>query len=405
MEPIQRRDIMKIYEKIIAIIASMSILSSSVVSCGKIEKKATPESSITNISTVDPMDLEELPRGEYEVSEVDYLGDIEHISDISPLNDNRYLVISDPSEYGDAATQKLYIADDQKSSVTEITPDLDLGVTAYYSALGTKDGRIFIAAIEPEYKDGKDPGHAWEENLPQEHIDFLFAHAQNVNYKLFELNTDGEVISENKLDFDYNSNAPISWLVCNDYWDDKLVISALIVSEKNYFDIETTDYVVNKNGGIEGNIENDIPYQGPRIKKAASDGRLCFVGTDYDADEPHDRMDFYDKDNYESSETVSVKCENFGCDKRLRGLIAGTFGHGDDLLYLSSCIGLFSYDKNGNYENIINYLDLLPEDIDETKAVVVLDDNSVFVLGSGYFINDDCRKTLVYKFKNIIAND
>ena len=106
MEPIQRRDIMKNYEKIIAIIASMTILSSSVVSCGKIEEKATPESNITNISTVDPMDLEELPRSEYEVYEVDYLGDIEHISDISPLNDNRYLVISDPSEYGDAATQK-----------------------------------------------------------------------------------------------------------------------------------------------------------------------------------------------------------------------------------------------------------------------------------------------------------
>lgn len=401
---------MKIYEKIIAISASMTILSSSVVSCGKIEEKAKPESNITNISTVDPMDLEELPRGEYEVSEVDYLSGISNITDISPLDNNRYLVISEePSgggeAYGAIKYQKLYVADDINKVVTEITPDLDLGVTAYYSALGTKDGKIFIAAIEPEYKDGEDPGYAAEENLAQEHINFLFDHAENVNYKLFELNTNGEVISESKLDFDYDSNAPISWLICNDYWDDKLVISALIVSEKNYFDIETTDYVVNKNGGIEGNIENDIPYQGPRIKKAASDGRLCFVGTDYDADEPHDRMDFYDKDNYESSETVSVKCENFGCDKRLRGLIAGTFGHGDDLLYLSSCIGLFSYDKNGNYENIINYLDLLPEDIDETKAVVVLDDNSVFVLGSGYFINDDCRKTLVYKFKNIIAND
>ena len=91
---------MKIYEKIIAIIASMTILSSSIVSCGKNEEKATSESNITNISTVDPMDLEELPRGEYKVSEVDYLGEIENITDISPLNDNQYLVISDPSEYG-----------------------------------------------------------------------------------------------------------------------------------------------------------------------------------------------------------------------------------------------------------------------------------------------------------------
>ncbi len=109
----------------------------------------------------------------------------------------------------------------------------------------------------------------------------------------------------------------------------------------------------------------------------ASDGRLCFVGTDYDADEPRERMDFYDKDNYESSETVSVKCENFDCDRREGCLIAGIFGHGDDLLYLSSGIGLFSVDKDGNCENIIDYLDLLPENIDETKAVVVLDDNSV----------------------------
>lgn len=393
---------MKIYEKIIAIIASMTILSSSVVSCGKNEEKATPES---NISTVDPMDLEELPRGEYEVSEVDYLSGISNITDISPLDNNRYLVISEePSAggeaYGAIKYQKLYVADDINKIVTEITPDLDLGVTAYYSALGTKDGRIFIAAIEPEYKDGKDPGHAAEENLPQEHINFLFNHAENVNYKLFELNTNGEVISESKLDIDYDSNAPISWLICKDYWDDKLVISALIVSEKNYWDIEITDYVVNKNGGIEGNIENDIPYQGPRIKKVASDGRLCFVGTDYDADEPHERMDFYDKDNYESSETVSVKCENFNCDRREVCLTTGTFGHGDDLLYLSSGIGLFSYDKNGKYENIINYLDLLPENIVETEDVVVLDDNSVFVLGSGYFSNDECSKNLVYKFES-----
>lgn len=86
---------MKTYEKIIAIIASMTILSSSVVSCGKIEEKATPESSISNISTVDPMELEELPRGEYEVSEVDYLSEIEDITDISPLNDsvNKYVII------------------------------------------------------------------------------------------------------------------------------------------------------------------------------------------------------------------------------------------------------------------------------------------------------------------------
>lgn len=402
MGSVQRRDIMKIYEKIIAIIASMTILSSSVVSCGKNEEKATPES---NISTVDPMDLEELPRGEYEVSEVDYLSGISNITDISPLDNNRYLVISEePSAggeaYGAIKYQKLYVADDINKIVTEITPDLDLGVTAYYSALGTKDGRIFIAAIEPEYKDGKDPGHAAEENLPQEHINFLFNHAENVNYKLFELNTNGEVISESKLDIDYDSNAPISWLICKDYWDDKLVISALIVSEKNYWDIEITDYVVNKNGGIEGNIENDIPYQGPRIKKVASDGRLCFVGTDYDADEPHERMDFYDKDNYESSETVSVKCENFNCDRREVCLTTGTFGHGDDLLYLSSGIGLFSYDKNGKYENIINYLDLLPENIVETEDVVVLDDNSVFVLGSGYFSNDECSKNLVYKFES-----
>lgn len=396
---------MKIYEKIIAISASMTILSSSVVSCGKIEEKAKPESNITNISTVDPMDLEELPRGEYEVSEVDYLSGISNITDISPLDNNRYLVISEePSgggeAYGAIKYQKLYVADDINKVVTEITPDLDLGVTAYYSALGTKDGKIFIAAIEPEYKDGEDPGYAAEENLAQEHINFLFDHAENVNYKLFELNTNGEVISENKLDIDYDSNAPISWLICNDHWDDKLVISALIVSEKNYFDIEITDYVVNKNGGIEGNIENDIPYQGPRIKKVASDGRLCFVGTDYDADEPHERMDFYDKDNYESSETVSVKCENFDCDKRSGRLIAGTLGHGDDLIYLSSGIGLFSYDKDGNYENIINYLDLLPENIVETKDVVVLDNNSIFVLGSGYFRNDECSKNLVYKFES-----
>lgn len=396
---------MKIYEKIIAISASMTILSSSVVSCGKIEEKAKPESNITNISTVDPMDLEELPRGEYEVSEVDYLSGISNITDISPLDNNRYLVISEePSgggeAYGAIKYQKLYVADDINKVVTEITPDLDLGVTAYYSALGTKDGKIFIAAIEPEYKDGEDPGYAAEENLAQEHINFLFDHAENVNYKLFELNTNGEVISENKLDIDYDSNAPISWLICNDHWDDKLVISALIVNEKDYWDIEITDYVVNKNGGIEGNIENDIPYQGPRIKKVASDGRLCFVGTDYDADEPHERMDFYDKDNYESSETVSVKCENFDCDKRSGRLIAGTLGHGDDLIYLSSGIGLFSYDKDGNYENIINYLDLLPENIVETKDVVVLDNNSIFVLGSGYFRNDECSKNLVYKFES-----
>ena len=396
---------MKIYEKIIAIIASMSILSSSVVSCGKIEEKATPESNITNISTVDPMDLEELPRSEYEVSEVDYLSGISNITDILPLDNNRYLVISEePSAggeaYGAIKYQKLYVADDINKIVTEITPDLDLGVTAYYSALGTKDGRIFIAAIEPEYKDGKDPGHDWEENFPQEHINFLFAHAQNVNYKLFELNTDGEVISENKLDFDYNSNAPISWLVCNDYWDDKLVISALIVSEKNYFDIETTDYVVNKNGSIEGKIKNHSSIYKPDVKKTASDGRFCLVNCDYDTGVQYEKISVYDKGNFESYELFSFKSEDFGCDKRERRLTAGTFGHGDDLLYLSSGIGLFSVDKDGNYENIINYLYLLPKNIVETKDVVVLDDNSVFVLGSGYFRNEECTKNVVYKFES-----
>lgn len=389
---------MKIYEKIIAIIASMAVLSCSAVSCGEIEVTNT-----TNIEAVDPLDLEELPRGEYEVSVVEYLTEIENITDISPLDDNRFLVISEALKvgepYGDASVQKLYVADDTNSSVTEITPDLKLGETAYYSALGTKDGKIFITAIEPEYRWGKDPGHDEEENNAYDRISFLFSKAKNVNYKLFEINTNGEVISENKLDIEYDPDSPVNWLICEDYWDDKLVISATVA--RDYFDKETTYYVANKSGEIEEKIKNHASPFRPEVKKVTSDGRFCFVEYGWDADDkPCESISIYGKVDFESYESFSFKSEDFGCDKKGIVITAGTSGHGDDLLYLSSAIGLFSFDKNGNYENIINYIDLLPDYID-IEAVAVLDNNNVLVLAKGLFAGYNGSKSLVYRFKNV----
>lgn len=384
---------MKTYERVLANAVLIAVISSSFVSCGKIGEE-TSEADITNVVTVEPSELEELPDAEYEVSEIGYLSEIEHISDISPLNDNRFLVISDPSGYGDAADQKLYIADDQNNSITEITPDLNLSKTAYYSVLGTKYGKIFIAAIEPKYRFGKNPGNDEEENDPQDHIDYLFSKAKDVNYKLFALNTNGEIISENDIDIDFDPDMPVNWLECNDYWDDSIVVSAMAVknSDKN-----TSYYVVNQNGKIEGQIVNYIPYYGPSIIKKASDGRLCFVGSDYDTDEPYEKMIFYDKGKYESDEMLSVCSEDFGCNTRTACLIAGASGHGDDLLYLSSSIGLFSLDKNGNYRSIINYTDFIPQNV-EVDSVLVLDNNSVLVLGTDLCNSD---KTLLYKFKSI----
>lgn len=398
---------MKNYKKIVAVITSMTIMLCATFSCGKEDKTSPPIyiSDLTEISAVNPMDLEELPRTEYECSEVDYLSGISNITNISPLDNNRYLVITEePSAaneaYGAIKYQKLYVADDMNKTVTEITLDLGVNETAYSSVMGTRDGLIFAAVIEPEYENGKNPGNASEENLAQDHINYLFDHAKNVNYKLFILNTDGKVLSESNLDIDYNKKEPVSWLVCNDYWDEKLVISALIVSEKNYLDIEITDYVVEINGDINGKIKNNASRFKPNLKKTASDGKLCFVGTDYDADEPHERIDFYDKDNYELSETVSIKCENFDCDTRQGRLITGTSGHGEDLMYLSSGIGLFSIDKDGKYENIINYLDHLSDNMKEITAVTVLDNNTVFVLASGFFVDECCTKNIVYRFES-----
>lgn len=384
---------MKTYVRVLASIVLIAVISSSFISCGKISEKTT-EADITDMVTVDSSELEELPDTEYEVSEVGYLSEIEHISEISPLNGNLFLVISDPSGYGDAVNQKLYIADDQNSSITEITPDLNLNETAYYSVLGTKYGKIFIAAIEPKYGLGKNPGNDVEENYPQDHIDYLFSKAKKVNYKLFELNTNGEIISENKINIDFDPEMPVNWLKFNDYWDDKIVVSAMAVKNG---DKNTAYYVVNKNGDIAGQIENYIPYYGPSIEKVASDGRLCFIGSDYDTDEPYEKMIFYDKGKLESDEMLSVRSEDFGCNTRTACLIAGSSGHGDDLLYLSSSIGLFSLDKNGNYKSIINYIDSIPQNV-EVDSVLVLDNNSVLVLGTDLCDSD---KTLLYKFKSI----
>ncbi len=63
---------------------------------------------------------------------------------LKTLNIKGHVVVADALNCQKKQQKSLYITVDQKSSITEITPDLDLGVTAYYSALGTKDGRIFI---------------------------------------------------------------------------------------------------------------------------------------------------------------------------------------------------------------------------------------------------------------------
>ena len=380
---------MKTCSKIISFLASAAVLTGSAVSCGKTEEKAAPSGDIHSAYAPD---LTELPRGGYEVTDIGFLSDIENIKDISPLNDNRFLIISDTSEYGDAASQRLYIADDTSSTVKEITPELDLGATSSYSAMGTKDGRIFIAAVEPEYSWGKDPGHDVEENLPQDHLDFLFSHAKDVEYKLFEVDQNGKAVSENELDIRYDPDEPITWLKCDDYFNDNIVLSATNVDdgERN-----TAYYVVDKKGKTVGQLENHIPYYGPTVKRTASDGRMCFVGIDYDSEEPRNIIYLYDKNSTSSSETISVRLDDLGHENSSSVLCAGAMGHGSDLLYCSSCVGVFAVGKDGKYENVIDYADLSldPTDI---FSLIVLDNDTVYVLAEENF---ETQKPVLYRLK------
>lgn len=395
-EVCKKRGISKTIRSIAAIAASVLLISGTVILCSKINK---PKSNVEDIVTINPAELEELPRGEYEGSAVDYLSgiEIENITDISPLGNNRFLVVteSDREYYGDAESQRLYVADDEKGTVTEITPKLNLGEASYYSATGTAEGRIFITAIEPKYKGGKNPGHAEEENTDWDRIEFLFNNAKNVNYKLFEINTQGEVLSENKLDIEYNPDSPVHRLLCEDYRNDKLVITA--VSQQNYFDKDVSYYILNENGDIMGELKNDsideetenedfLPYAD--IKTFSSDGRFCTVFYGWDSDgKSSEKILAYETEKSESYETFIINNQDFGNDKRGIGITAGTFGHGDDLLYLTSGNGLFAFDKNGNYENIINYNnyeELIPNYTD-IIALTVLDNNNVIILADGYF--------------------
>ena len=135
------------------------------------------------------------------------------------------------------------------------------------------------------------------------------------------------------------------------------------------------------------------------VRKVTSDDKLCFVGGDYTSEEPQDALYFYFRNDngYPLFDNTSVKIENFGCETRSGCIEKGTFGHGNDLLYLSSGIGLFAFDKNRKYENVINYIDMIPS-TEEIRSVVVLDNNSVLVLGK---IFDDEYKNVLYKFKSV----
>ena len=389
VQTMKRRYTMKTCSKIISFLASAAVLTSSAVSCGKTEEKAAPSGDIHSAYAPD---LTELPRGGYEVTDIGYLSDIENIKDISPLNDNRFLIISDTSEYGDAASQRLYIADDTSSTVKEITPELDLGATSYYSAMGTKDGRIFIAAVEPEYSWGKDPGHDAEENLPQDHLDFLFSHAKDVEYKLFETDLNGKTVSENELDIRYDPDEPITWLKCDDYFNDNIVLSATNVDNGEK---DTAYYVVDKKGKTVGQLKNLIPYYGPTVKRTASDGRMCFVGIDYDSEEPRNIIYLYDKTSTSSSETISVRLDDLGHENSSSVLCAGAMGHGSDLLYCSSCVGVFAVSKDGKYENVIDYADLSLDPTD-VFSLIVLDNDTVYVLAEENF---ETQKPVLYRLK------
>lgn len=403
----KKRGISKIIRSITAIAASVVLISGTVILCSKINK---PKNNVEDTVTINPAELEELPRGEYKGSAVDYLSgiEIENITDISPLGNNRFLVVteSDREYYGDTESQRLYVADDEKGTVTEITPKLNLGETSYYSVTGTSEGRIFITAIEPEYRHGINPGHAVEENNDWDRIEFLFSNVKNVNYKLFEINTKGEVISENKLDIEYNPDSPVHRLLCEDYQNDKLVITA--VSQQNYFDKDVSYYIVNENGDIMGELKNDsieeemengdfLPYAD--VKSFSSDGRFCTVFYGWDSDSKSgEKILAYESEKSESYETFILNNQDFGNDKRGIGITAGTYGHGDDLLYLTSGNGLFAFDKDGNYENIINYNnyeELIPNYTD-IISVTVLDNNNVIILADGNFKG---KHRAVFKFE------
>lgn len=325
----------------------------SLASCGEqdsdnsISNENKGSSNSQSVDSNSSVTAETIAEKSYKALEITSNVPFSYIENISPLNDasGEKIFISGSTEDGNA----MYITD---SNFTDFTPvefeiDAEEDADTYYSAVPLKDGSIFVFVSVTTYGDAEKPD--WEDpDFDSENFDWeAYNDAAERTYKVFNIDSDGVVISENEVtgtdkyideDEGFYLNSPYS---CG---------TGVVMRLAGKDNEEEMLVTVGADGVVGDKIDlgdgNDI--YSIYTNATDKDGNLCYVAWAENGNVIK-KID---------SSTMTLSDDVITVDRKTIDYVNRIYtGSGDYNFYISSSSSLYGLKADGTTDEIINWFD------------------------------------------------
>lgn len=322
----------------------------------------------------------------YQAIDVDSDIPLSSIRTVSPLGDTGNVFISGYGENGN----EMYITDMEFLTFTPVDLDMTIEGNAeiYYNAVVTNDGTIFAIGSITDYGDFELPDYD-DPDFDYENFDYeAMEKAAKMSYKLYILDSEGKVISENEITGIEKYQEEENRLYLNEVYscgNDKIILGISGMSDMKYV-------TLNSDGTIGEELDfGDDSWLYPVGND--TDGNLVY--TTYEGDGSVVKT-FEAETMTLSSDTIPLK----DADNNFQSIIKGS---GDYRIYLSGSSSLFGLKSDGTLEEIVNWID---SDLtgDYIENIIPLEEGDFLVFENDWSTNTTSIYRLTKRDASELAN-
>ncbi|WP_028517910.1 ABC transporter substrate-binding protein [Ruminococcus flavefaciens] len=319
-------------KRITALTAALAVIAGSAASCGKKEDSSKGEKKTA----------QELMAASYRAVSIDTDVELNDVSDMKKLDDGRIFISA--ASYG-SSSPSFYIADSAMTSFDEIKVDLGIkeDEEVNLNSVYTPDGDIMVMATFSDYGDQEKPDFE-DPDFDYQSFDFEeFYKNVKQTYKIYTVDLDGKVTSENEIKGLDKYEDDESRLNIGNFYPcggGKAILSVYGTSSDQYV-------VINADGTLGDEVKvNDMNWI--NNMSAMGDGTLAVIGYASDGE----AIKFLDM------ETLSETGDSLKLDDVGNTGINSLFPGNDDYKFFASTgKGIVGIDKDGKSTELINWVD------------------------------------------------
>lgn len=286
---------------------------------------------------------EKIAEKSFKAIEIGGTAPMNYINNIDIIGDTGKVLVSGSTDDGNV----MCITDYEFTDFNTI--DFDLGADekteSYYNAIIGNDGTIYIFATLTTYGDMELPD--WEDpNFDSENFDWeAFNAAAESTYKLYTMDIDGNVLSENEITGldKYESDDEENRIYLGDVYmcGDKLIMN---ISSGGMDDVTVS---VGADGVIGDEIDLGDDMYNLYTNTTGKDGNLYFASYGEDGNVI----------KHIDAETMTVSSDSIAVSEDINYISNIMQGAGDYDFYISDSTSLFGVKADGTTDEVINWLD------------------------------------------------